>query len=183
MSLILGLDVSTSVVGVCVLDPNGAVDGLNGIHRLEAVQFKREKTMWEKADTVAAYLIELKKLPLVITRVAIEEALLGFRPGMSSATTISALLRFNGIVSYVARNVFSVEPEYVASNHARKLCGIKLVRTGIGGPQKAQVFAHMAANDLKDVVWPVKKSGKRVDWAMDATDAYVVAKAASLNRP
>jgi hypothetical protein len=38
----------------------------------------------------------------------------------------------------------------------------------------------MAKNDLKDFSWPKKKSGKIVDWSRDATDAYVIAKAASL---
>lgn len=181
---VLGLDVSTSTVGVCVLDPSGAVVAGNGVLRLEAVQFKKERTLWEKADTVASYLAGLKATSDGdVGRIVVEEALLGFRPGMSSATTISALLRFNGIVSYVARNAFGVEPEYVASNHARKVCGIRLVRTAIGGPQKEQVFSHMAANDLKGVAWPLTRAGKVVPWSRDATDAYVVARAAALNRP
>ena len=108
---------------------------------------------------------------------------MGFRTGMSSAQTITQLMRFNGIVSYIARNVFHIEPEYIGSAHARKLCGIKLQRTAIGGPQKEQVFAHMATHDLKHVVWPQKKSGKTVDWSRDACDAYVIARAAMVNGP
>lgn len=180
MSFILGLDVSTSVVGVCVLD--AATDGPTGITRLDAVVFKKEKTMWEKADAVARYLQDAKLLHGRIDRVVVEEALMGFRPGMSSAQTISTLMRFNGIVSYVSRQVFNVDPEYVASNHARKLCGIKLTKTAVGGPQKEQVFSHMAAHDLRHVAWPLKKSGKVVDWSRDATDAYVVARAAHLTK-
>jgi hypothetical protein len=84
------------------------------------------------------------------------------RPGMSSAMTISALMRFNGIVSYLARNVFQVEPEYIGSAHARKLCGIKLQRTAIAGmSQKEQVFGFMSRTELKHVTWPSKRTGKR----------------------
>jgi len=118
-----------------------------------------------------------------VHRVVLEEPLMGFRPGMSSAQTISTLMRFNGIVSYLARNRFKCEPEYIGSAHARKLCGIKLQRTALGGPQKEQVFAYMAANDLSHVQWPVKKSGKMVDWSRDACDAYVIARAAAVNGP
>ena len=120
---------------------------------------------------------------LKISRVVLEEPLMGFRQGMSSAHTISTLMRFNGIVSYLAREAFHVEPEYIGSAHARKLCGVKLKRTSIGGPQKEQVFKHMAEHDLQHVVWPLKKNGKTVDWSRDACDAYVIARAASVNGP
>jgi len=116
-----------------------------------------------------------------IERIVLEEPLMGFRPGMSSAQTITQLMRFNGIVSYLAREAFHVEPEYVGSSHARKLCGIKLSQTKIGGPQKEQVFKHMAEHDLKHVHWPVKKNGATVDWSRDACDAYVIARAAMVN--
>lgn len=189
MALILGLDVSTSCTGVCVVESTVTPDD-NGSHIiiLEAIEFKGCKTLWEKADVVHAYLSSLRcngrlKGCTDSVRIVLEEPLMGFRPGMSSAQTISTLMRFNGIVSYIARNTFNCEPEYIGSAHARKLCGIKLQRTAIGGPQKEQVFAHMQTNDLKYVVWPLKKSGKMVDWSRDACDAYVIARSAMINGP
>lgn len=185
MSVILGLDVSTSIVGVCVVD-SGVEPDVVGSHILvlDHIEFKRCKTLWDKADHVEQVLEQIVPYPVdMIDRVVLEEPLMGFRPGMSSAQTISTLMRFNGIVSYIARNTFKCEPEYIGSAHARKLCGIKLQRTAIGGPQKEQVFKHMAANDLKHVVWPLKKSGKIVDWSRDACDAFVVARAASIAGP
>ena len=199
MALILGLDVSTSCTGVCVVDPTVPPDE-KGSHilLLDSIEFKGCKTLWNKADVVNAYLTglvhrgiprevaQISPEPIVFSgdvRVVLEEPLMGFRPGMSSALTISTLMRFNGIVSYIARNVFGAEPEYIGSAHARKLCGIKLQRTSLGGPQKEQVFAHMAIHDLKHVAWPLKKSGKMVDWSRDACDAYVIARAATVNGP
>lgn len=193
MAIILGLDVSTSIVGVCVVDSNVQPDD-KGSHILflDKIEFKGCKTLWDKADVVSRYMDDLIRgsfpddvLPYGICpdRIVLEEPLMGFRPGMSSALTISTLMRFNGIVSYIARRTFKQEPEYIGSAHARKLCGIKLQRTAVGGPQKEQVFAHMAANDLKHVNWPVKKNGKQVDWSRDACDAYVIARAAQVNGP
>ena len=182
MSIILGLDVSTSIVGTCIIDSDVTPDGTgNQILLLDRIEFKKCKTMWDKADMVAEYLT--MNTPHIIDRIVLEEALLGFRPGMSSAQTISTLLRFNGICSYIARNIFNKEPEYIGSGHARKLCGIKLLRTALGGPQKEQVFKHMSENDLKHVIWPLKKSGKHEDWTRDATDAFVIARAASITGP
>jgi hypothetical protein len=185
MAIILGLDVSTSCTGICVVDSTVQPDDTgNHVLHVGAISFAGAKTMWEKADVVAD---AMKELTLTYTgeraidRVVLEEALLGFRPGMSSAMTISTLMRFNGIVSYISRNVFDVEPEYIGSSHARKLCGIKLQRTATAGMnQKEQVFKHMSENDLRFKQWPLKKSGNVVDWSRDATDAYVIARAAAI---
>jgi hypothetical protein len=195
MSIILGLDVSTSCIGVCLLDDSlGAsvlfdlpidltqtVRTMSGtIMSLAHIEFKGCATLFDKADHVVSY---LSGIHLNVDRIVIEEPLMGFRPGMSSAQTITQLMRFNGIVSYIARNIFKREPEYIGSAHARKLCGIKLQRTALGGPQKEQVFAHMVEHDLKYVIWPLKKNGKIVDWSRDACDAYVIARSAAINGP
>lgn len=195
MALLMGLDVSTSIVGVCLMDDAIEPDD-KGSHiiLLDHIDFKGCKTLWDKADVVYHYFADVirnsfedERLPrdkfYCPLRIILEEPLMGFRPGMSSAQTISTLMRFNGIVSYISRMVFKCEPEYIGSAHARKLCGIKLQRTALGGPQKEQVFAHMVANDLKHVQWPIKKNGKQVDWSRDACDAYVIARAAVVNGP
>jgi len=182
MAHILGLDVSTSCTGVCIVDDNIQPDAVGShILLLDRIDFKKCKTLWEKADAVEDYLQRaVMGTAIAIDRVVLEEPLMGFRPGMSSALTISTLMRFNGVVSYIARNMFNAEPEYVGSGHARKLCGIKLQKTSIAGPQKEQVFSHMSTNDLKHVVWPKKKSGKDEEWSRDACDAYVIARAAAV---
>ena len=180
---ILGLDISTSCTGVCIVDSEADTTNGDHIKFLDRIEFKGCDTLWEKADRVQSYLLGLRDADFSIgkiERISVEEPLMGFRTGMSSAQTITMLMRFNGIVSYIARKIFGVEPEYISSGHARKVCGIKLQKTKIGGPQKEQVFAHMQRNDLKHIVWETKKNGNIVDWSRDATDAYVVARAAAI---
>lgn len=180
--MILGLDVSTSVTGLCVIDVRVPPDD-HGSHivLLDRIEFKKCKTLWEKADTVAAALSEVFEKHPESYNVALEEPLMGFRTGMSSAATITTLMRFNGIVSYISREIFKVDPEYIASSSARKLCGIKMQRTSVAGMSgKEQVFKYMSEHDLKHVEWPLKKNGEPVDWSRDATDAYVIARARCL---
>jgi len=180
--LILGLDVSTSVTGICILDA-AARSHDNGKHilHLDRVEFKKCKTFWDKADLIALEFDTLLKKYPGNYRVVLEEPLMGFRAGMSSAATITTLMRFNGIVSYIARDMFKVDPEYIASSHARKICGIKMQRTSVAGINgKEQVFKYMQENDLSHVKWPTKKNGDPVDWSRDATDSYVIARAASI---
>jgi len=191
MGRILALDVSTSCTGVCIYDeeahapdPGTRMDELDHhVKWLDRIEFKGCKTFWEKVDRVEAYLRDLEASHH-INRVALEEPLMGFRPGMSSAQTISQLLRFNGIVSNLARKQFGAVPEYISANHARKVAGVKLQRTAAAGmSQKEQVFKHMSEGPLKGFAWPTKKDGSAVDWSRDATDAYVIAYAASHDGP
>jgi Holliday junction resolvasome RuvABC endonuclease subunit len=181
--LILGLDVSTSVTGVCIVDKDVQPDD-KGSHilLLDKIEFKKCKTFWEKADVVQSALSDiLHKQKLTPTVLALEEPLLGFQKGMSSATTITTLMRFNGIVSYIGRRIFETDPTYISAAHARKLCGIKMQRTSIAGMNgKEQVFKYMSENDLKHVDWPKKKNGAPIDASRDMTDAYVIARAACL---
>jgi hypothetical protein len=181
--LILGLDVSTSVTGVCIIDSDVPPDDIGShIRYIDRIEFKKCANLWDKADRVAQELEVLRSAHTGTYRVALEEPLLGFQKGMSSASTITTLMRFNGIVSYISRGVFGAEPEYISSSHARKVCGIKMQKTSIAGMSgKEQVFKYMSENDLKHITWPKKKNGSDIDWSRDATDAYVIARAASLS--
>jgi len=182
-NFVLGLDVSTSCTGICVIDSIIQPDD-KGSHivLLDRIEFKKCKSFWDKADVVEGVLSDILHRQKISPAVfALEEPLLGFSKGMSSAATITTLMRFNGIVSYIGRRVFEVDPTYLSAASARKTCGVKLQKTSVAGmPHKEQVFKHMTENDLKHVVWPAKKSGAPVDWSRDATDAYVIARAACL---
>lgn len=181
--LVLGLDVSTSCTGICIIDSAVKPDAVGShIRLLEHEDFKGCKTFFEKADAMQGVLSDVvHRRGFKIDVFALEEPLLGFSKGMSSATTITTLMRFNGIVSYIGRAIFGVDPTYLSAAHARKLCGIKLQRTSVAGmTQKEQVFKHMMENDLKHVVWSVKKNGDPINASRDMTDAYVIARAACL---
>jgi hypothetical protein len=170
----IGLDVSTTFTGCTVLDATGSIISCS------AIKFPGKPDVFEKADMIGIYLHDLKIKP---DRVVIEEPLLGFQKGGSSATTITALFRFNGIVSYIARDVLGVTPKYVSAAHARKVCGLKMQQKKIcGKTHKLQTFERMMATDLKHIVWPTKKSGAPQDWAADAVDSYVIAKCGFLEK-
>lgn len=184
MSRVLGLDVSTSITGMCFIDSSIPDDGKGSqIILLDYVDLRKCKDIWTKIDIVESVLNDLvyrRKLGKPDLFV-LEEPLLGFSTGQSSASTIMTLLRFNGMVSYVGRKIFEENPTYVSAATARKTCGIKLQqRKKCGKSHKEQVFEHMINNDLRHVTWDRKKNGDFVDAAKDMTDAYVIARAATL---
>ena len=182
--MILGLDISTSCTGWCLLDEDGKLSSMGYI------DLKREKGSFKKADVVKSKIKEIN-LHNPITDVFIEENLQSFRSGFSSAQTLSTLARFNGIISYICFEEFGFEPRFLNVNRARKRLGIKIIRKKDGGkPTKEQVLEWVStALNSTGHVWPSKtlKSGPRknqivlVSECYDRADAYVIASAGLMN--
>lgn len=119
---VLGLDISTSITGVTVLDDSGST--LYG----EACDTRNKRhfpTLYHKAGFIRNKLFDLK-VKFDIKHVYIEQSLYSFRSGFSSAQVLSTLSRFNGIISWACWEIFEIEPEMLAATSARKLAGIKI---------------------------------------------------------
>lgn len=174
--MLLGLDISTSNVGLCIL----SADGL--LIDARAVSFSKNKTIFEKAIEVRSELEALRSL-YNIEKVLIEENLQAFRPGFSSAKTIVTLARFNGIVTFLCNEVFEIEPEFMNVNSARKSVGLKIDRKAEEST-KDQVL-NFVVQKLPGFEWPQRtiKSGVRkglvipADCCYDIADAYIIAAA------
>ncbi len=173
MSLKLGLDISTSNVGWCILDEAGSLQDAGGI------EISKSKSVFAKANAVRDRLREIA-IKYEVDEVFIEENLQAFRPGFSSAKTIITLARFNGIVTFLAHEELSVEPEFINVNSARKLVGLKIDRKSELST-KDQVL-NFVKNKLPAFPWPTRtlKSGVRkglvipADSCYDIADAYIV---------
>ena len=157
---VLGLDVSTSVVGWCVLDNQQAVVAMGHI------DFKGCNNMWEKADVALKELQNIEIAHAPFTKICIEEPLLGFKTGQSSMATISTLLKFNGLLSYGARSIFKLDPVMISSGTARKTCGMKIQRVskcGLSGKEQSfQWCVDPVSGPLKHLEpnFPRTKTGK-----------------------
>lgn len=174
--MLLGLDISTSNVGWCILDSTKQLIDAN------AIELSRKSDVFEKSKFVKAALQEIKAANKV-DKIFIEENLQAFRPGFSSAKTIVTLARFNGIVTFLCHEVFEVKPEFLNVNSARKLVGLKIDRKSESST-KDQVL-HFVKQKVPDFNWPTRtlKSGARkglvipADRCYDIADAYVIATA------
>tara|TARA_Y100000034_G_C6872649_1_gene398642 strand:- start:906 stop:1460 length:555 start_codon:yes stop_codon:yes gene_type:complete len=173
--MILGLDVSTSCTGWCVLDCDG------NLSKMGMIPLSKIKGMYKKAGIVRKELEDIL-IRYPIKKVYIEENLQSFRSGFSSARTLSTLARFNGVVSLISYETFLTEPEHINVNFARRELGIKLVRKKDGGrPTKEQIVEWVSKNI--EYTWPSKilKNGPRKGQEIlhpgcyDMADAYVIA--------
>jgi len=176
--MILGLDISTSCTGWCILDND------ESLIKMGFIQLSKIKSLFKKAQAVRD---EISKINIgyEIDSIRIEEDFQAYRPGFSSAKTLSTLSKFNGIVSYICFEEFYIDPIFVNVNKARKSLGIKIKREkDCGKSTKEQILdwvsSQMSATNYK---WPVKilKSGPRKGQTIldpacyDMADSYVIA--------
>ena len=175
--MILGLDASTSTVGICILDTNGA------IVQNYYLKLDKQKELCTKGDTLRTELQDIKK-KYKIQSVYIEDYAQKMSRGTSSAQTITRLAAWNGICQYLSYDIFGVQPEMLNVARARKSLSIKTQsKKKAGKDVKEQVFEWVTAH--LDAKWPTKilQSGPRkgteviVKEAYDMADAWVVAKA------
>ena len=176
--MILGLDISTSCTGWSIIDSNNTLIDQGFILLTDL------DNLFEKANRVQQKLIEINESHRGIV-IAVEENLQAFRPGLSSAKTLLTLARFNGIVSYIAEQIFESEPAFINVNTARKSLGLKIVRKCDGGsPAKEQVIKWVS-NEIPGYSWPKKilsrgpRKGVEIlsPGCYDMADAYVIARA------
>jgi len=162
--MILGLDISTSIVGVCVMNDNKIVHA-------EYIDLRKTGNFFEKARKVEDSLKEIKKNHN-IEHIFIEQALMFFRRGGSTAKTMSVLQRFNGIVSWQCYQLFDMEPNYVTPISARSKCGIKVAR---GKKAKEVVMEHFIESQEFEIIYT--RHGNVQKYCYDIADAIIVARA------
>jgi len=182
--MILGIDVSTSITGFAVIAEGEIVF-------YDSVDLRKYKNLFEKAERIKEALFKLmdnyqyeRECPPMwmseeqdkenkINHIYIEQSLHMFMGGKSSAKTLSTLTRFNGIVSWLAYEMFEMEPKYIAATSARKQAGIKVPR---GQKAKQVVLQHLLDNEPAFKVEYTKHGNPKPE-SYDRADAIVVAKA------
>ena len=172
--MLLGLDVSTSCTGFTVLDDNGK------ICELGAIDLKNKKiysNMFSKAINIRNVL-KMIGTKYNISHIYIEPALVLFQAGKSSATTISTLLKFNGIVSYICFEEFGKIPQYIPASMARKTCGIKIEK---GSKAKVLTMEHWLKTepDFSKIVEYTKNGNIKPEY-FDISDSLTIVKAGYL---
>lgn len=174
--MILGLDVSTSSTGWAILDDMG------NLVEMGSFKLTKYENLFDKAQAVREGLIEIRS-KYQVSKISIEEPLQGFRRGMSSAHTLLTLARFNGIVSWLAFDVFNVKPMFFDSSTARRGLGIRIDKTRDTKDQIMEWVEVVTGQPLpKRIATTGKKKGMTLFAAgvNDAADAYVMARAAHL---
>lgn len=164
--MILGLDVSTSIIGVCLLKGDKVV-------KADYIDLRKVSGLLHKAQVVEDYINNNLK-EIKIEHIFIEQALMFFRRGGSTAKTMAILQNFNGVVSWLCFKQLELEPQYITPISARSKCGIKVPR---GKKAKEVVMEHFL--ESKEFPIDYTRYGNVQKYCYDMADAVVVAKAGS----
>ena len=162
--MILGLDISTSIIGVCILENDKII-------YTDYIDLRKTGSFFEKARKVETTLKEVKE-KYDVKHIFIEQALMFFRRGGSTAKTMSILQRFNGIISWMCYNIYDMEPNYISPISARSKCGIKIAR---GKKAKEVVMEHFIESKEFEIIYT--RFGNVQKYCYDIADAIVVARA------
>ena len=169
--MILGLDISTTIIGVALLDEE------NNLIVSDHWDITKHDTLFEKAEVVGSLMWELRT-KYNINQVFIETALKKFFPGKSRADTIIKLAKFNGIVSWLCFDTFGDAPTFINVNTARTLYGLSFPR-GTKGPQrKKMVIEAVKEKEKTSFTVEMARGGKNYKKGTDdRADAVVIARA------
>ena len=113
--LILGLDVSTTCTGFCILKGNGELVKIGSVPLKVSNKVKKEEAPFIKKDMFRKRIRE-EVGDMILTDVAIEEPLFS----SNNTNTVATLLRFNGMVSDCVYTDYGVVPHYLSPYDARK---------------------------------------------------------------
>ena len=170
--MILGLDISTSIVGIAVINPE-----TKELVVSEHIDLTKIDSVFSKAELVGAELWRISNTH-DIENLFIETALMRFIPGRSRADTIVKLAKFNGIVSWICYDTFGLKPTYLNVNTARSLYGLSFPR-GTKGPQRKKMVVEAVIEKEKTAFkYEMARGGKNYKKGTDdRADAVVIARA------
>lgn len=180
--MILGVDISTSITGFAIIAEGEIV-------YYDYVDLRKQKDVFSKTLEIKEKILDIYEMyqcdnesrirfsdgnaQFPIEHIYIEQPFTFFNSGGSSAKTMAALQRFNGIVSWLLFELFEITPEYVTATSARKNAGIKVPK---GQKAKQVVIEHLSETEPAFKVEYTKFGNPKAQY-YDMADAIVIAKA------
>jgi len=171
--MILGADISTSISGYAVVDKDGKL-----IENC-VCDLRRYKDFFDKCLQMREFTLDMSAKHCSdwvaggVDNIYIEQPFMFFNSGGSSAKTMAALQRFNGVVSWMIYEAFERKPKYIGATEARKKVGIKVPR---GQKAKKVVMEYLLQNEEGFSIEYTPKGNPKPKY-FDMADAIVIARA------
>lgn len=182
---VLGLDISTTTIGVSLFEDFGEygtlriiehispkIKKIRGIPKIEGLE-----ALFVKSDMFYDAFMD-KYIDYNITRIIIEEPLLR----SNNVYTVGTLLRFNGILSKMMYDKFNIVPDYISSHHAREYAfpelmgkkkvdskGKELSEKAFANKKNTLFGAYPKDVDKKQIIWErVNELEPSINWATNS---------------
>ena len=165
--IILGLDISSSRIGYCLINEN------EELLLVDEIKLKSSQTLEERAD-IFKKTMEIIKEHSEVNYVFIEQPFMAFSGGKTTAATMAKLQRFNGMCSYVVHHLFGSPATLLQANKARGLVDLKIKR---GDNTKLKVIEWVSHKYPKKFIVEYTRHGNPKPGTDDKADAVVIANA------
>ena len=163
----LGLDISTSCIGISIFDEDAKLMSLSYI------KLKGE-TLFEKVDEFVGFMEENEYDKFLIKNLAIEEPLKVFKGKFSNADTIQKLTAMNFMVSYWCYKNYNIHPTHWNIQTVRKIAFPDLLLPKKEENKKHKVWEKVMEKEPQ-INWIYsKRTHKLVTENYDMADAYAV---------
>jgi Holliday junction resolvasome RuvABC endonuclease subunit len=168
--VVLGLDVSTSRVGITIMNSDTEL-----LHCM-VVKLDPKEALEDRCFQIERAL-QLNYNQYNIKEIYIEAPFVMFSGGKTTAMTMAKLQRFNGMVSWMVRNLYGICAVPIAANKARGLIGLKIKR---GEKTKLKVIEWAQKEYPEDFVVEYTRYGNPKPGTDDKADSIVIARAGLL---
>ena len=168
--IILGLDISSSRIGYCLINEN------EDLLLVDEIKLKPSQSLEERADIFKKEMECIKRSlqEQEVDYVFIEQPFMAFSGGKTTATTMAKLQRFNGMCSYVVHDLFGSPAAQLQTNKARGLVGLKIKR---GDNTKLKVIEWVSNKYPKEFIVEYTRHGNPKPGTDDKADSVVIANA------
>lgn len=168
--MILGLDISTSISGFCVIEDDG------NIFDIGALNFKKhKKNIMKKFEQVEEWINNYEHMDKIKT-IIVEAPLRRFSKGQSSATTLFNLHSFNIGIQYMVYKKTGKTPRTINATSARKRIGIEMPKGLEYKDRKKYIFGVVSGLVCEQVTWEYTRFGNPKQECYDMCDAFVIAR-------
>ena len=169
---ILGLDISSSKIGIALLDEENILIS-------DVLKFKSNQTLEERAAQFERRMREIDTHHVVFD-VYVEQPAIMFRGGKTTAFTMATLQRFNGMCCYILSQIFDMEAALINPNSARSILGIKVPRKVPSKEKKKAIIENISERFGDQFQYDLTRQGNPQPGTDDRADALVVALAGAL---
>jgi len=168
--IILGLDISSSRIGYCLINEN------EDLLLVDEIKLKPSQSLEERADIFKKEMECIKRSlqQQEVDYVFIEQPFMAFSGGKTTAATMAKLQRFNGMCSYVVHNLFGSPAILLQANKARGLVDLKIKR---GDNTKLKVIEWVSNKYPKEFIVEYTRHGNPKPGTDDKADSVVIANA------
>tara|TARA_Y100000310_G_scaffold118115_2_gene116885 strand:+ start:1705 stop:2232 length:528 start_codon:yes stop_codon:yes gene_type:complete len=169
---ILGLDISSSKIGIALLDDEQIIIS-------DVLKFKSSQSLEERA---ALFERRMRAIDThhVVFDVYVEQPAIMFRGGKTTAFTMATLQRFNGMCCYALSQIFEMEASLINPNSARSVLGIKVPRKVPSKEKKKAIIENISDRFGEQFQYSTTRHGNPQPGTDDRADALVVALAGPL---